>query len=488
MARVRGFKRVLVSKKLEKRKQKKEKKETIQRNLEHTLGIRPARVSKVHVEGLCNTKDKVVQEVVANILKAETYNEVMNLTKTAHRELKALGCFQKVNAVIDNTKNDELEVCFEVEELAPTYVHGKMATGDNEMLGVLRAGIPNATGRGERIEAKYTQGSSGTRDIRLDFRVPIRSNLIWSNNSALVNNSFVASLYRRNSPMPSAGLYHSNRGLSLSANLSPKPWLTQLVNWEVVWRDTQASSTSDYTGFSARNNCGHTLKSSLLHMLTIDTRDDSALPSRGLHAVFSQELAGLGLGDVAFFKTGAKAAGMYPLTNNVSIGVSCATGVVSQLNVDDERIFSSLTESPAINPCDRFTMGGPLSMRGFTNHKMGPREDGNYLGGTAFWRAALHAFCSLPYIRGDHWISENVRGQVFFEVGGLGHPKSQSILKWFGDPGSFTTRISAGIGIATRLGKYGRAELNYCLPLRYDSGGVDAAHRGLQFGIGVNYS
>ena len=50
--------------------------------------------------------------------------------------------------------------------------------------------------------------------------------------------------------------------------------------------------------------CGHTLKSSLIHKLNFDTRDDQVIPTSGIHASLLQELAGLSpIGTTAFFKT-----------------------------------------------------------------------------------------------------------------------------------------------------------------------------------------
>ena len=50
--------------------------------------------------------------------------------------------------------------------------------------------------------------------------------------------------------------------------------------------------------------CGHTIKSSLIHKLSVDTRDDRVLPTSGIQATLLQELAGLSpIGTAAFFKT-----------------------------------------------------------------------------------------------------------------------------------------------------------------------------------------
>ena len=84
-------------------------------------------------------------------------------------------------------------------------------------------------------------------------------------------------------------------------------------------------------------------------------------------------------------------------------------------------------------------------------------------------------------------MSKNVRGHGFLEIGGLGNSTSGgAISQYFSDLSNLPNRITAGIGLVIRLGPYGRAELNYCLPIKY--GVQDCTMRGLQFGIGVNFS
>ena len=53
---------------------------------------------------------------------------------------------------------------------------------------------------------------------------------------------------------------------------------------------------------SMRENAGQTVKSSVFHSWTRDTRDDRLLGTRGSYLKTIQELAGLG-GDASFFKT-----------------------------------------------------------------------------------------------------------------------------------------------------------------------------------------
>ena len=72
---------------------------------------------------------------------------------------------------------------------------------------------------------------------------------------------------------------------------------------------------------------------------------------------------------------------------------------------------------------------------------------------------------------------------MFCDFGSLGEPDSGSSLTLLSGPR--LRCLSAGAGLVVRLGSHGRAELNYCLPLRTPLG--EAGAKGLQFGMGVEF-
>jgi len=146
LARNRDLKRDQMVRRLEKRRAKKLALIQLEQDLEFQIAKKPARVSHVHVDGIFNTKDHLVEGIISQILQASNFEEVMMLTKTAHGRMKKLGCFAKVDATIDTDDNGDFEIYFDVEEMPWTYVHGTTETGDNEALLFLRGGVPNITG------------------------------------------------------------------------------------------------------------------------------------------------------------------------------------------------------------------------------------------------------------------------------------------------------------------------------------------------------
>lgn len=446
------------------------------------LQIFQFRVKKVQVDGLSKTKDCVVKRIIDQILRANTMHEVMKFTMTAHNQLKELGCFHKVNAVIDTCNDDPdntaLQVSFNVEELPLTYINASSETGDNEVLAVPRLGLPNLHGGGEKLETTFKLGTSGTKDFRLNYIIPLRWNLLWKINQGECNSAFVASAYRQSQNMPWSNLRGTFQGISVSAELSPKSWLEQLVQYECCWRQL---SPLDSPGFASRSMCGHSLKSSLVNKLTIDTLDDQSLPSNGMNVSLRQELAGIGLGNVAFFKTEISGSFFKEISRNFIFGTTFGTGNISHMIPSDDAcsVRTGL-------PCDKFTLGGPMYVRGFKNHQLGPSDDDDHLGVNAFWRLGIHGFTKrMPFIRGDSWLARNVGVHGFADFCQGGNPHTNSYFKWLMDFNN-RPRFSMGLGIIARLGEFGRAELNYCLPIQYSSS--DVIVRGLQFGIGVVFS
>ncbi len=393
-----------------------------------------------------------------------------------------LGCFHKVNAVIDvSAEGDkELEVRFNVEELPLTYVDGALETGDNEVIAVARAGIPNYTGKGERLETRLKLGTNGTQHVSLDYKMPIRHSLLLKmSGGTLCNSSFIASLYRKTHLLTWSSLKANLNGLCLSARLSPLPWITQVVSWDCSWRQLLPL---DHPGFVSRSMCGHSLKSSLINTLTINTLDTLSTPSNGINVKLDQELAGLGIGNVAYFKTELSGGFYKQIANNLVIGTTFAGGNISHMIPSDDacNVRTGLA-------CDKFTLGGPILMRGFRNHRLGDVEDGDYLGVNAFWRVAVHALTKrLPFSRGDSWIANNVRAHIFAETCQAGNPTGGSYLKWLFENATARPRASLGLGLLVRLGEFGRAELNYSIPVSSKIG--DSLSNGLQFGIGVVFS
>ena len=499
LATLRSSKRKRMEKRLELKKRLRDKKTARFKEMEDKVADIPTAVKEVHIKGLQITKDEMVEDILKDVLKAQTFGQVFELTKEAHKKLKTLGCFKQVDGYVDQNEAKEFCVTFTVQESSPVFYKLETTTGDNEMNLVFGTGVLNLTGSAEKLRAQQTVGHRGTRLSEVSLKVPIVSYFKEDTNKTA---SFVASVFNRRNPYAWSNLQVGETGALFGAILSPFSWLKQMVHWRFSWRTVEATNRSRAAGsqifqaqqltFPARTMCGHSLSSSVVHKLVMDTRDDVVLPTDGVKASLDQELAGLFGGDVCFFKTDASfsihaklnqmVSGFFSqLHDQFSFSFSSAFGLLSPMRT------SSGHENDPVSTIDRFKTGGPLSMRGF-GLKGICDEDQGFLGTLAYWQSCLQFYFPLPYLRRKNtWIADNLKGHAFLEVGSVGNPVNRSLVKVVTEPWILDgLRSSVGLGMVLRLGDRGRAELNYCVPLRAQSG--DRIRHGLQFGIGVEFA
>lgn len=86
--------------------------------------------------------------------------------------------------------------------------------------------------------------------------------------------------------------------------------------------------------------------------------------------------------------------------------------------------LAGISNDMKINIADRFFLGGPLNLRGFDMRGCGPRQDGNSLGGDAYWALALHLYTPLPFRPGRNGFGDLFKlhgfingGNVFSKLG-----------------------------------------------------------------------
>lgn len=477
LARARYERRDQIGRILERKKFRKEMSDAKRKHFLEVSSEVPAKVVRVNIDGVAVTKDSIVIDAIADIFKVQNYSDLVRRTKAAHSRMKKLGCFANVDVYLDiahgtGGPGNDLEVTFTVKEVGNWFTNMSMQATDNEAHLIFEAGVPNVRGRGERLEASASYGCQSTRIQKLAYVAPMKN---FFGNGDPRASTLALYIMRIGQEYPWAGLQGNIGGIGIEALFTPLSWLRQSVRWQVDWR--QLSPISSYrTPFASRETCGHTLKSALLHRLAVDTRDDIILPTSGFALSASQELAGLG-GDVLYFKNIFDASFNYKLTDSVTTSISGAAGLLTPIK-------RAGNPSSPLSVLDTFTLGGPQCLRGFSPSGIVPLD--GPLGGRAFWRIGAQTYFCLPYLRGNTWMSENVRGHLFAEAGTVGNPGSKKFANMIRESWVSDFRSTFGIGLVFRLSNFARAELNYCWPLLVRS--HDRAAAGLQFGIGLNFA
>lgn len=135
--------------------------------------------------------------------------------------------------------------------------------------------------------------------------------------------------------------------------------------------------------------------------MVLDSRNSSILPRRGALLKVNQELAGYTGGDVSFIKEDFELQLNKQLIFDSVFSASLWGGMLVPIGDKPSSI------------ADRFYLGGPTSVRGFSMHSVGPQSEGDYLGGEAYWAGGLHLYTPLPFRPGQGGFGELFRTHFF---------------------------------------------------------------------------
>uniref|UniRef100_A0A2A4JH01 Bacterial surface antigen (D15) domain-containing protein n=1 Tax=Heliothis virescens TaxID=7102 RepID=A0A2A4JH01_HELVI len=424
-------------------------------------GVR-ARVDRVHVDGLNRTKDDIIRSTVDELFHATDFEDVILRAHKVRRALDAMGCFRDIGVFIDVSSGPDatpegLEVTFQVRELSRIVGGINTTVSENEGNLVLGVKMPNVLGRGERLQAEYSMGYRSSSNFSVAATKPFPHKPLVPVLST--------SLYQQNHEYPWSGYKLLDRGLLLDVAFKTSPATRHNLQWEGLVRDTSVLSKT--TSFKVRESSGPQMKSILRHIVCVDHRDEPIFPTRGTWVQFTSELAGLG-GGVASLKTELHAQANATLLDDVVLQLTGALGVLHD-------VFG--TEIP-----DHFYLGGPTTLRGFTQRGVGPHLDGQATGGRVYWAGGLHVYAPLPFQGARSGLGALFRSHVFLNAGCLAMPEGAGLA---GLEALRAARVSCGAGVCVRLGRAARLELNYAVPLRAQQHDVHSA--GLQFGVGANF-
>lgn len=270
-----------------------------------------------------------------------------------------------------------------------------------------------------------------------------------------------------------------------------------------TWRQLTGLAAS--ASPTVRGDAGDSVKSALSYLFVRDRRDNPMLPQSGYLLKAATELAGWGplSGDVGHSKSEVEVAGAVPIPipgirgpSGVSIGAGFRTGLLYPLPLS----YGLSGASPSrIN--DRFTLGGPTDVRGFTLGGLGPRDGADALGGDVFAAGSVNLLFPLPrvgpespfrvqlFASGGRLVAMRNRSKKS-DSGSHSNQKLSASTIWDGlisatrEAGTGLPSIAAGVGLVYAH-PVARFELNFSLPLVQRRG--EESRKGLQVGVGINF-
>jgi len=311
----------------------------------------------------------------------------------------------------------------------------------------------NAFGGAEVLEGQLSYGTQTKRSFHAALTTPLNPTL--STHGTLS----VFGMERDNSAFASSS--EILRGLR--ATIRTEYNGSHELGYEAALR--HVGNLTSTASMSIRQATGTSIKSSIFHNWTRDTRDDPIMATKGEYLKLSHEFAGIG-GEASFYKAQSETVISRKIASNACLSFSTRAGVLWSLL--RPTYFS-----------DRFQLGGSTSVRMFRNNSLGPRDGVDSLGGELYWAAGLSLISDFP--KKPHW---PVKTHLFLNAGRLDNMDKAKSLAMNVQESITRPSISAGLGIVYRFDPL-RVEVNFGVPLVVSKS--DGHRRGFEVGVGVNF-
>jgi outer membrane protein insertion porin family len=375
-------------------------------------------VGEINVIGNTRTLDNVIRREF-RLREGELFDSVK--LKRSKQRINNLQFFEDVK--IDTRRGKEpdlIDITTTVTERATGSVNIGAGYSSTESL-MFNAGISqsNFMGTGRRVVF-----STNLSSRRADFNLSLTDPRIFD--TELLGG---VDAFNRKTNYYSYKAKSTGAGFRIGKSLSEHDWAGLNYNFANI-KVSDVVSTTSYLKEETR------VTSRISPSFIRDTRDDFLNPSTGSRHVVRFSLAGLG--GAKFHKMSYETAHYWPIVGKL---VGMLHGEISWADgYGDESL-------PIF---ERYYMGGPKSLRGYTLKNVGPKDvSGNPLGGNQ--SLLLNAELQYPFTKG-------FRGFVFYDRGNLyggGSNISTTSTTW--DLGNMRDSIGGGIRFLSPFGPIGFA-------------------------------
>ncbi|KAI0408521.1 outer membrane protein, OMP85 family [Xylaria palmicola] len=465
----------------------------------------PVTLSSIQIHGAKNTRrsflDPLFQPLVEDSRNANyTLGDLLNEVGGAVAKLQK---FDIVHPDIDvhisqpphldpSTSPTDLDVSLKVREKSRLMLKTGTDLGNTEGSAYGTMLLRNVFGGAEFLSVNASAGTRTRSAYSAEFSTPVNSNP----NLRLSIDGLASSTHK-----PWASHEELLRGGGLRLNWAKENGDRLQLGYSGTWR--QLTGLAVTASPTVRGDAGDSVKSAIAYMFQRERRDNPMLPQSGYMMKTTTELAGWGLlgGDVGFSKSEMEVAGAVPISlpgsrgpSGISIGCGLRAGLLYPLPLS----FGLGGASPSrLN--DRFTLGGPTDVRGFSLGGLGPRDGADALGGDVFAAGSVNMLIPLPKVGPD----SPFRIQLFANGGRSVALRNKTtsddttsgqrmtagsvfsgILSATKEAGTGLPSIAAGVGLVYAH-PVARLELNFSLPLVTRLG--EESRKGLQVGVGISF-
>ncbi len=371
-------------------------------NLEVEQGPRVF-VERIEITGNTKTRDKVIRREIP-LLERDLFSA--KKVKEANRRIRNLGFFDEIN-VTNKPGSDETKTILGVavtERSTGTFSIGMGYSSSDKLMAQGSISQDNLFGYGMRLSLSGTFGSYST-NYSLALSDPHFLDTNWTLGGEIYNN------YRE---------YDDYDEGTIGGSIRTGHPIGRKSKLYVTYRFEQSDVSNidnDLTD-SIQDESGNSTLSSLTTQIVRNSTDYFDDPSRGGMSKLSLEYAGLG-GTENFVKSIAEHRHFFPLPWGTVFSIHGEVGHVASTNSDNV----SITQ--------KFFLGGIRTIRGFQYREVGPREEGDYVGGSKM------GYFNFEYLF-PIYKKLGLKGVLFYDTGNA----------WTNDENYFSDmRHSVGAGI-----------------------------------------
>ncbi|KAI1432532.1 outer membrane protein, OMP85 family [Xylaria sp. CBS 124048] len=465
----------------------------------------PVTLTNIQVHGAKNTRKSFLSPLFQPLVEGGrnadyTLNQLLNEVGNAVAKMQRFDIFHPDVMVHlaqppfadPSTSPTPLEVALRVREKSRLVLKTGTDLGNTEGSAYATMLMRNMFGGAELLSVNASTGTRTRSAYSAEFSTPLQGNP----NLRLSIDGLASSTHK-----PWASHEEVLKGSGLKLNWARENGDRFQLGYSGTWRQlTGLSATASPT---IRGDAGDSVKSAISYSFQRERRDNPMLPQNGYMIKSTTELAGWGFlgGDVGFSKTEIEATGAIPVPipglkgpSGISIGCGLRAGLLYPLPLS----FGLDGALPSrVN--DRFTLGGPTDVRGFSLGGLGPRDGTDALGGDAFIASGVNMLIPFPrtspdspfriqlFANGGRSVAMKNTGKRRDAASGQGMTAASvldGMLSATKEAGTGLPSISAGFGVVYAH-SVARFELNFSLPLVTRMG--EESRKGLQVGIGINF-
>ena len=406
-------------------------------------------VNRVNIEGNTRTKDKVIRREVL-VAPGDVFNTVR--VDTTKKRLDNLGYFAKVETYPEETDipgRKDLTILVQEKRTGSLSFGGGFSTVD-KLVGFAELtqgnfdifNWPSFTGGGQKFRLRLQYGTE-----RKDFILTITEPYFLDRRLSLSGSGF----YNEANYL-SAFYDQRNYGfvLEMRKPINAYTYGTLGYTLQNVEIFNVAASAPEFI----QEEKGTFVESKIFTSVVFDSRDNPLLSRRGQRIAFAPFITGGFLGgDTQIYGLDLEGSQYFHLPKDLILLLNGEVATVSQ--------WGSGNQVPIF---ERQFLGGSNNLRGFPYREVGPKENGEPIGGQSMWRTTVEL--TFPII-------EKARGALFYDMGFVNS-----------DAWSFGfnhTASDVGVGIRLDL-PIGPLRLDYGYPVMRDG-----YHGGGHFNFNVGY-